>query len=254
MKQLLSWKVMLLVVLALMNALALALGYPRVTAVDAAPSAQEGYPVNTITVSGFGQAHGAPDVAEVQLGVNVTNADVGAAVAQVNDTMSQVRAAILAAGVAEADLQTAGFNVWSEDRYDPQTGASTGERVYRAENMLQVTVRDIDNLEAVINAGLDAGATNIFGLTFGLDDASALEQQARAAALDNARARAAQIAAEVGVALGEAIIVNEAYGGGVPPMPYAAAQGMGGGGGGPVIEQGQLTVSVTVMVTFSMER
>ena len=247
-KNALNWRTLLLLALALVSALALALGYPGVTRVGAEPAPQDVYPINTITVRGFGQAYGAPDVAVIRLGVSVTNPDVGEAVTLVNETMTGVRAALLEAGVAEADLQTAGFNVWSEDRLvEPAAGAAGNERVYRAENMLLVTVRDIGNLEGVINAALEAGATNVFGLSFSISDTTALEREARSDALANAQVRAGQIAEELGVALGDPIIVDESYRGSMVPPPYAT-----GLGGGAVIEEGQLSVSVDVTITFRM--
>ncbi|GAB4460353.1 MAG: SIMPL domain-containing protein [Anaerolineae bacterium] len=252
MKQLLNWKTLLLAGLTLASVMALALGYARVTPVAAAPATQDTDATNTITVRGFGKAFGAPDVALVRLGANVMNADIGGAVAEVNRIMTAVRDALRNAGVAEEDLQTAGFNVWSEDRFDPQAGAPTGERVFRAENTLLVTVRDVTALESVIDAALDAGATNVFGLNFSIDDTASLEREARVMALEDARARAEQIAQALGVTLGEAITVDETYRGGSSPQPFAA-QGLGGGGG-PLIEEGQLAVGVDVTVTYRMAR
>lgn len=206
-------------------------------------------PSNTITVSGIGDANGTPDVAYVMLGVSVVNTDVGQAVTDSNTAMQQIKDAILALGVAEADLQTTNFNVWPEDRYD-QTGQSTGERVYHVDSSLNVTVRDLAQTSQVIEAGLNAGANSVGGLSFGIDDTTALEAQARTAAIENARSRAQQLAETLGVELGEPIIVSETYG--ASPVYFPAERGAGmGGAGAPPISAGQLSVSVQVQVTFS---
>lgn len=215
----------------------------------ASPPAQSDYPVNTITVGGFGQASGAPDVVYLQLGVNIVSEDVGGAVAQANETMTAVRDALLEAGVAQEDMQTSGFGVWAEDVYGDQ--GPTGARRYHVDNTLRLTLRDAEQTQAVIDTALNAGANNIYGLEFGIEDRVALEQEARLDAVADARERAAQLAEAVGAELGEVIIVNEAVSGGFPTFEYA---GLGGGGGAGPIEQGQLTVSVQVEVTFSISR
>ncbi len=217
----------------------------------AAPANQQGgyLPVNSITVSGSGQATGTPDVAYVNLGVDTLNASVSEAVAQANATMEALIAAIEATGVAAEDIQTISFNVYPEDRFDPQTGSSTGERVYRVNNTLNVTVRDIAKVSDVIQAGLNAGATSVNGLSFGIDDTTSLEQEARVKAIENARQRAQNLADALGVTLGAPIIVNEALGGVGVPM-YDMAVGLGGAG--PQITPGQLNVNVSVAVTFAI--
>lgn len=232
--------------------LALVLAAVSGTALAAPASQQGGYlPTNSITVSGSGQATGTPDVAYVNLGVDTVNASISEAVAQANATMQALIAALQEVGVAAEDIQTISYNVYPEDRFDPQTGSSTGERVYRVNNMLTVTVRDIAKVSDVMQAGLNAGATSINGLSFGIDDTSALEQDARVKAIEDARQRAQNLADALGVTLGAPIIVNEALGGGGYPM-YDMAQAVGMGGAGPQITPGQLNVNVSVTVTFAI--
>ncbi len=219
----------------------------------AAPAAGGYPPSNSITVTGSGQANGTPDIAYVMLGVNVTNADVGRAVDESNRTMQAITDAATGLGIAAEDIQTLGFNVWPEDRYDPSTGQPTGERVYHVDSSLQVKVRDLASVGEVIQTALNAGANSIGGLTFGIEDTAALEAEARTKAIEDARARAGQLAEAIGVTLGDPIIVTE-YTGGYYPAYEAAAGGFGGGGGGvPPISPGQLTVTVQVNVTFKTQ-
>jgi uncharacterized protein len=207
-------------------------------------------PVNSISVSGSGQASGTPDVAYINLGVDTVDPDVGQAVENANTEMAAIIAALTDAGVDPKDIQTTNFNVYPEDRYD-QNGQPTGERVYHVQNSLTVTVRDIANVSTVIEAGLDAGADSINGLNFGIDDTADLEQEARLNAIADARQRAEQLAAAFGVTLGDPIIISEVTGGYYPPpMPMMAQAGMGGAD--VQITPGQLQVSVQVNVTFAI--
>lgn len=210
-------------------------------------------PLNTITVVGYGEAIGAPDIAQIELGIDVTNADVGEAISQNNERMSALTEALTGAGVAAEDIQTTGFNVWPEDRYDPQ-GQPTGERVYHVQNVVRVKVRDLTKLGGVIEAALDAGANQVYGLSFTIDDPTELENAAREDAVADARARAEKLAEALGMRVGKAIIVNEGgFGGG--PVYYPVDRVGGGGAGGegvPPISGGQLTITSSVTITFEL--
>jgi uncharacterized protein YggE len=245
-----SWKSVGVVGLALVAVVAL------VTALGVLPAAaQTPVPegaVPSVSVSGFGQSFGAPEVAYVEMGVDIVNTDVGEAVTQAYETMETVSAAIADTGVADEDIRTTNFNVWS-DFYDPATGEQTTNRVYHVQNMVRVTVRDVSQVSSVIEAGLNAGANSIFGLNFGIDDPTSLEQDARLQAIENARDRAQKLADAMGVTLGEPIVISETFGGGAQPFAFDMAQaGLGGGGGAPPISGGQLSVSVQVDVTFAL--
>ncbi len=207
--------------------------------------------VPSVSVSGVGQAFGSPDVAYVEMGVDIVNSNVGEAVTEANAAMESVTAAIAETGVAAEDIRTTNFNVWS-DFYDPQTGAQTTERIYHVQNMVRVTVRDVEQVSGIIDAGLNAGANSVFGLNFGIDDTSGLEQEARLEAIENARDRAQKLADAMGVTLGDPIVISETFGGGVGPLFDAAQVGLGGGAGAPPIAGGQLSITVQVNVTFAI--
>jgi uncharacterized protein YggE len=251
----LTWKAAIPAGLAIVSVAVLAVGCAGGGPIGGTvPAASSGSALaNSLTVTGYGEAYGAPDVAYVTLGVDITNADIGEAVSQANQATETLRDAILQAGVAEEDLQTTNFSVWAEDVYDPDTGAPTGERRYHVSNMIQITVRDLTQTGSVIQVGLDAGANNVGGLSFGIDDTTPLENEARISAVDDAQARAEALAQALGVTLGSPVIATETYAYGGAPMALAreAAMGMGGGGATPISE-GQLAVNVQVTVTYSI--
>ncbi len=213
-------------------------------------SAQE----HTISVSGSGQATGTPNVAYVELGVNVTNPDVGQAITEANQTMNDVRQALLDAGVPEENLQTSTFNVSAEQPPRPTDVPSDQqpEQIYRVQNILRVKVEQIDTVSDVIDAGLNAGANNVYNLSFDIADPTALQEQARAAAIEDARNRAQQLAEGLGVQVGAPVQVSESFGG-QPQIERVAMAADAAGAGAPPISQGQLTVNVTVNVSFLIE-
>lgn len=215
-----------------------------------ATSAQDA-PTNSITVDGFGTASGAPDVAYLQLGVQVSDTDVTTAFNQANDLMTTVIGALTEQGIDPKDIQTTGLYMYPDTGYDPQTGAPTDTTTYRVGNSVNITIRDISKIGEIISAGVDAGANNINSLTFGIADTAALEGQARTAAIADAKDRAAQLAEGLGLTLGDPIIVVESFSSSTPPILYDRAQSVGGASNVPV-QSGQLDVQVTVTITFSI--
>ena len=210
----------------------------------------------TISVTGYGEARGNPDIASLTIGVNVANASIDAAVEESNATVARITAALTGLGILEADIQTTNFNVWKEDIYSPDTGQVTGEQRYHVDSSVQVNVRDVTKASEVLKVAIETGANNIYGPNFAIDNTDALAAQARAAAVVDARVRAEQVAAELGVTLGEVMSVKEVSGGQVVAYLAAAGFGRGGGGGegGPPISEGSLTVSIQLEVSFAIVR
>lgn len=222
------------------------------------PPAPGNFPANTITVTGTGTSAGTPDVANLEVGAEIINSDIAAAFQQANQTIDAVIAAVTEAGVAPEDIRTTGLDIFTDQPFpgpmptDAQSTQAT-ERTYRVSNRIRVIVRDISILESVIDAAVNAGANNIFGLSFGIENRADLESQAREAAMDDARQRAEQLAQLAGAQLGEVIVISENTGGGFGPFNdlYNASVPMGGGA---TIEPGSLSVSVQLQVTFRIIR
>ena len=220
------------------------------TAVLLAGCAAQPKTARSITVPGEGSVQVAPDVVTVNLGVQTRNADVQRAVAENNRTASAIMDAARQVGVADADMQTAYFSVYPQSEYD-QFGVLTDQVTYFVDNNLSVRLRDVAKLSELLQNAVDAGATNIYGVTFAIADTSAAEVDARAEAMADAQARAAQIAVNAGLMLGETISISTGVT--LPPSYYygAAAYGIGGGGGPPV-STGMNSVTVNVTVIFAV--
>jgi uncharacterized protein YggE len=211
------------------------------------------YPINTITVTGSGSAAGSPDIANMEIGVETADPDVSAAFNQTNATIQSVIDALVEIGVAREDIRTTGLNIYQDRPGGPDPMLSEASATYRVSNQVRVTIRDISLVSDAINAAVGAGANNIYGLQFGIDNQDALEADARADAISNARERAQQYADLIGAELGDVVVINENFGGGFGAFDVANFS-TGFGGGGAPIEPGQLSVSVQVQVTFAINR
>ncbi len=201
-----------------------------------------------ITVVGQGTAYGEPDQAQVNLGVETFAETVTEATSQNEATVQQIMAALADLGIPAEDIQTSNYSLWAEQIYGER--GPEGIAGYRVTNTVTVTLRDIDQVGSVLGAVTEAGANSIYGISFSVADPAALQAEARAAAMDDARARAASLAELSGLTLGEVKIVSEVIG---QPVPL----GMGGGGfavaeaaADPSISPGQLSYQVQVQVTY----
>jgi uncharacterized protein len=214
--------------------------------------AQDTVTVFSISVDGVGTAVAAPDIAYVEMGTEQVSTDLEGAVAQVTATSDAMVAAIAGLGVNLADLQTGGVEIIPQDLLDPVTNSLTGELVYRVRSTLRIVVRDIALVQQVIDAGVNAGANRMGGVTFGLNDVTELESQARAAAIENAYQRANQLADGLGMTITRPIVVTETLvNGGFPTaLEVSAGRGAQLSPTEATESSGQFIVTVQIRVTF----
>lgn len=205
-----------------------------------------------IRVSATGTAYGEPDIAVLELGVNVTNTDVAAATDEVNTIMQRVQDALREAGIPERDIQTVTFNIWREDPYAYGPEMDMRQAQFRVMNIIRVTVRDVERAGELLSTAINAGANVVHGINFNLSNPAELERQAREQAMQNARTKAEQLARLGDVILGPVQFVMEQEGyGAVPPM-YAERAMMDMGAGDVPVSTGRLAVTVTLQVGYDI--
>jgi uncharacterized protein YggE len=203
----------------------------------------------TIVVNGSGRVAVDPDVADLRLGVAVARPTVGAARAAAAETMAAILAALAAAGIARRDIRTSLLSV--QPRYDYRDGSAPVLTGYDLANLVEVTVRDLGILGAVVDGALAAGATSLDGLAFRVDDPREAETTARTAAVAEARARAQVLAEAAGVTLGTVVGMVEVDQLPGWPRPKAARLALAADAGTPV-EAGMTEITVSVTVTFDI--
>lgn len=203
----------------------------------------------SITVTGYGVAYGSPDIARVGLGVETSNTDVQVALEETNEKLEAVLAVLREAGIADADIQTNYFSIYQD--YYGGSPEGRGEPTYRVASSVNVRVRDTSMVGQLIADAVNAGANIVNFVEFAILDRNALESEARDLAIEDAQARAEEIAEALGLTVGEPLRVVEGSQYGVPFENY----GRGGAGGASVssIEQGVLSVNMAITVTFAVE-
>ena len=206
--------------------------------------------LHTISVTGSGSAYAAPDTATAQIGVQTRDVDPAKSVSANTEKMTSIIAALKAQGIDEKDIQTTNFSVSAQQDYDPQTGQAKGTITYVVDNSVSITVHDLSKVGAVLSASVDAGANNIYGVSFSVADQTGLEAQARDKAMADARARAEQLAKAAGVTLDTPLSISENISGG--PVPYYAARDSAAvAQSAPVpVQGGQIQVQLQVSVVY----
>jgi uncharacterized protein YggE len=204
----------------------------------------------TLTVVGEGTANVEPDTAQATIGVQITNKNLEEATSAAQQRMDAVLTALQNQGIAEQDIQTTNFNIFVEQPREPE-GQLTGEMLYHVNNNVQVTIRELNNIGPVLDAAIEAGANNLYGVNFSVEETDAARAQAREEALNQATAQAQDLAQLANLQLGEVVRISEVIGD-QGPIPFAAQAEAIGGAGGP-IAPGQLEVTVHLEVTYGIE-
>jgi uncharacterized protein len=184
---------------------------------QSAPDAGRMFDATTLSLSAYGQTKVVPDEATITLGVQTTAPVAAQAMAENAAQMTTVTTALRRAGVADKDIQTSNLSLNAQYVYNANEPARlTG---YQASNDVTIVVEDLARLGPAVDAVTAAGANQINGISFGLKDSSAAEDQARLAAVKALRAKAELYASATGYRV--ARLVNLSEGGGVEPGPIA---------------------------------
>ncbi len=147
---------------------------------------------NTIAVSGMAEQEVAPDMAYIDVGINVRADDAETARTQEAQIASQIRRALLGLAITDNDLQNTSYYLYQEYKVD-RDGVRTADK-YVLDSSIKVTVKDLDKLSQVIDNVVEAGATNISNITYALSTQNIIQRQLLATAVENARDKAAVVA------------------------------------------------------------
>jgi uncharacterized protein YggE len=239
-----------------------------------------------IYVSGTGEAKGKPNLARTSVGIEVRAPNAQQATEQANVHMANLLKLLKSQGIADTDLRTHNFSVSYDRDYVPPrpldepalapaaepaprggkkptaapraeiapeptpTPAPVQRGSYVVSNMVEVTIRDIDRLGQVLGSVTAAGANNIWGISFDIEDKRPLIDQARAQAIERAKADAARLAELSGVKLGPIVEVSDAAAGGSVRPEFAG--GMRAQAMDVPVERGELTITHQVTLRYAL--
>jgi uncharacterized protein YggE len=240
-----------LIVGAALAVVATACGSPGTTYV----STDDGGIGPAIAVSGTGEVKGRPDTMSLGMGVSVLRPTVDEANAIAQRLADDLISSLESQGITSEDIQTSNYSIhpeWDYRRYD---GEDKPELLgYRVTNQVTVKIRDLERAGAIIDDATAAAGdeVTVSGVWFSIEDNEALLQAARAEAWADAAGKADQLAQLAGVTLGTPVSIRESYN--QPgPIYYDAREFAADAGASTPIAPGQLEITVSINVEFSIE-
>jgi uncharacterized protein YggE len=165
------------------------------TGVSAAAQEPPATQVPSIVTNGEAIVRRAPDLAVIYAAVETRARSPRDAQRQNAELMTALQKRIADAGIAKDAVRTTGYSVQQEFDY------SNGRRIpreYVARNGVEVQLDAIDRTGEILDALIQAGATNVGGVRFDLKDRAAAEREALRLAVVDARGRADALAAGAG--------------------------------------------------------
>ena len=212
------------------------------------PQAQPA-PFLGVVVVGEGRVTVAPDYVRIASGVTTRGKTVKEASDANAKTMAAVIKSLLDSGVAQNDIQTSRFSI--QPVYVPQEARSEPKPAgYSVSNQVRAKIRQIDKLGEILDRLIAAGATDVGNIEFLVSDPSKALDQAREAAIADARRKAEVYARAAGIRLGEVEWITEQSG--FDPAVPLRGQGASVARAAVPIATGEDTLEATVTVGFTI--
>ncbi|MEM8726483.1 MAG: SIMPL domain-containing protein [Pseudomonadota bacterium] len=205
-----------------------------------------------IELSIFESVTAEPDLATISAGVSTAAPTAVEAMRMNSVEMRRVIDQIKAQGVDEKDIQTTGINL--NARYDYNRGTQQNEfRGYQVSNRVSVKLREIEATGQVLDALVSAGATDLSGPSFSIEDDTAAKDEARKRALERARKRAEAYAAILGYDDVEVLEINEAIQGRGPVQQAVMRSAMEADVAvAPPVQPGMVSTGVSITIKFEL--
>jgi uncharacterized protein len=203
--------------------------------------------MSKLIVQGEGKANVAPDKATIVLGVQTKNASAASAAAENAQQMNETINALLAAGIAENEIQTSGYSLGTEPQDVPvMTGEMQKAPLFVASNTVTVNLNNTADVGQVLDAAVSAGSNSIQEVTFDLKNPRQQRDQALTAAIEDAQRKAVVAAQAAGVKLGRVLEISEGYG------YVAAASRSAAFDVATPIMPGKMEITASVTVTYEI--
>tara|TARA_Y100000310_G_scaffold323604_1_gene384260 strand:+ start:166 stop:921 length:756 start_codon:yes stop_codon:yes gene_type:complete len=202
-----------------------------------------------ITVVGTGDVTAIPDIATISLGVTTgPQPTAERALSILTTRFNGVVKSLEKLGVEKKDIKATNISL------NPDYDFIDGERRlrgYTASESVRVKIRKLDTAGQVLAAATGEGVNQVSGLSFDIDDPSALEAEAQEEAIEDAKTKAERLAKALGTKLGD-VKSFTASGGPGPPIYARAELSNLSLDEGPPVPAGSQDVTTTVTITYSL--
>jgi len=194
----------------------------------------------------------APDIATIGAGVTTEAPTATAALQQNSAEMTKVVARIKALGVAEKDIQTTGINLNAMYDYNQESQRQVF-RGYQVSNRVSVILRKIEDTGKVLDALVAAGANDLNGPSFSIENDEAAKDAARKRAIDRAQARAKAYADMLGYDDAKVLAIAENIDG-RGPMPEMAEIRLSSAKADapPPVQPGMVSTGISITIKYEL--
>lgn len=234
----------------------------------------ERYEENTISVSGTAEVNSAPDVAEFSFTVKETSKTNKEAQDVISEKVASILDGLQELGVEEKDIKTQSYTIYPKYEYVqvkreedialdgtiyfPGNNRKRVQTGFDVSQNVSLKLRDFDKVGSVLELLAETGIENLNGPNFQIDNPEALEEEARAAAIKDAKEKAKRLAKDLDVRLGKVVSFNENGGGYFPQPMYArgleyAAFDMVESKAAPELPVGENTISANVSIVYTIK-
>ncbi len=241
-------------------ALALAaLAVPAMTSAhEAGPAPSMAAGSTLLTVSAEGRSERKPDLALFTAGVTSSGKTAGEALTANSADMARVIAALKRAGIADRDIQTSNLSlnpVYAQQRPRPDGTMEPEQPLiigYQVSNTVSVRQRKLGEFGQVIDTLVSAGANQVNGPSFQIDNPDEALDEARTEAVAKARSRASLYARAAGLKVLRILSISESGGYAPQPMMMNTRAMASDAGGAPPVAAGEVSLNTSVTVQFEL--
>lgn len=219
-------------------------------------SAQNGaqpQPPATITVSGQGQAAAKPDLARIIISVSTDGETIPQVSALNRESSDKIIAKLREIAIPADDIQTVDMQVLRNYASGKSALSSSAGQGFRAEHRIQIVLRDPANVGKIIGDIVAIDNMTLQSVNWDVNNHEAADDQARAAAVADARHRAEIYAQAAGVKLGRLVLIRDESRGSEPVLYRTAALDGGKGNGAmPIIPPASLNFSASAQMVWEL--
>ena len=204
-----------------------------------------------IELSVYESVTAAPDLVTIGAGVTTEARTAVEAMQQNANEMTAVIARIRALGIDEEDIQTAGINLNARYDYDRNSQRQIF-RGYQVSNRVSVKLREIDETGRVLDALVAAGATDLSGPSFSIENDDEAKDLARERAVERAQQRAEAYARMVGYDEVRVLSISESIQGRGPMVQSMRLREVAEDAVSTPIQPGQVSTGVSITIKYEM--
>ncbi|WP_432408888.1 SIMPL domain-containing protein [Wukongibacter sp. M2B1] len=217
-------------------------------------SVQSGIEGNIVTVNGEGTVKVKPDIAYINVGVEIFDTDAKKAQDDNAKLMDEVLNSIKKSGIKDEDIKTISYNIYKSTKYEPASFGNKENRVegYYSRNIVEVTIRDIEAVGKIADLAGDSGANIISNIRFGINDEDKYYEEALKLAMESAKGKAEALLSTFGAKADKPYRIYENSNG--APIIYRDSamlkNSMAAEGYDTPVESGELEVTARLSVEY----